>query len=108
MPPSSSSRVRRPTSSRRRSTRSSRISRRRAETDLKALMTTQKVELDESKGDKKGPVSIAAAASAPVTASDSKPDADAPKPETRVVVIGDSDFATNSTLGIQGNKDLFM
>ncbi len=34
--------------------------------------------------------------------------ADAPKPETRVVVIGDSDFAANSGLGIQGNRDLFM
>jgi ABC-type uncharacterized transport system involved in gliding motility auxiliary subunit len=80
-----------------------------AETDIKALMTTGKVELDESKGDKKGPVSIAAAVSAAVTPSDSKPtDADAAKPETRVVVMGDSDFASNSALGIQGNKDLFM
>ena len=33
---------------------------------------------------------------------------DAPKPETRVVVIGDSDFAANAALGIQGNRDLFM
>src|SRR5262245_1221459 len=80
-----------------------------AETDIKSLMTTGKVELDESKGDKKGPVSIAAAVSAAVTPSDSKStDADAAKPETRVVVMGDSDFATNSFLGIQGNKDLFM
>ena len=35
-------------------------------------------------------------------------DADAPKPETRVVVVGDSDFASNGVLGIQGNRDLFM
>ena len=34
--------------------------------------------------------------------------ADAPKPETRVVVFGDSDFAANGVLGIQGNRDLFM
>ena len=27
---------------------------------------------------------------------------------TRVVVIGDSDFPANGTLGIQGNRDLFM
>jgi len=34
--------------------------------------------------------------------------ADAPKPETRVVVLGDSDFAATAGLGIQGNRDLFM
>jgi ABC-type uncharacterized transport system involved in gliding motility auxiliary subunit len=79
-----------------------------AETDIKALLTSGQVALDEAKGDKKGPVSIAAAVSAAV-AGDSKPaNADAPKPETRVVVIGDSDFAANSYLGIQGNRDLFM
>jgi ABC-type uncharacterized transport system involved in gliding motility auxiliary subunit len=31
-----------------------------------------------------------------------------PPPETRVVVIGDSDFASNSALGGEGNRDLFM
>jgi ABC-type uncharacterized transport system involved in gliding motility auxiliary subunit len=80
-----------------------------AERDIKALITSGQVALDESKGDKKGPVSIAAAVSAPVTAPDAKQaTADAPKPETRVIVIGDSDFAANSGLGIQGNRDLFM
>ena len=29
-------------------------------------------------------------------------------PETRIVVIGDSDFASNGWLGIPGNRDLFM
>ena len=33
---------------------------------------------------------------------------DAQKPETRVVVYGDSDFAANSAFSIQGNKDLFL
>jgi len=80
-----------------------------AETDIKGLLTSGQVALDESKGDKKGPVSIAAAVSATVTPSDSEAaKADAAKPETRVVVIGDSDFAANAGLGIQGNKDLFM
>ena len=46
--------------------------------------------------------------SADETPAPDKPADDAPKPETRIVVIGDSDFATNSALGIQGNKDLFM
>ena len=31
-----------------------------------------------------------------------------PKPESRVAVFGDSDFAANFALGIQGNRDLFM
>ena len=31
-----------------------------------------------------------------------------PKPDMRLVVIGDSDFASNSALGIQGNRDLFL
>ena len=35
-------------------------------------------------------------------------DDDAPKPETRVAAIGDSDFAANFALGIQGNRDLFL
>ena len=84
-----------------------------AETDIKGLMTTGKVSLDESKGDKKGPVTIAAASSAPSTAQTAPGgtnplDPEAPKPETRVAVVGDSDFAANAGLGIQGNRDLFM
>src|SRR6266545_1652111 len=80
-----------------------------AEADIKGLLTSGQVALDESKGDKKGPVSIAAAVSAPIASTDAKPaQTDAPKPETRVIVIGDSDFAANAGLGIQGNRDLFM
>ena len=79
-----------------------------AETDIKSLLTSGKVALDESK-DKKGPVAIASAVSATSTTPPKPGDpADAPKPETRVVVIGDSDFAATAGLGIQGNKDLFM
>ena len=81
-----------------------------AETDFKSLLSRGEVALDESKGDKKGPVAIASAVSAAATpAAPPKPgEADAPKPETRVVVMGDSDFAANGGLGIQGNRDLFM
>jgi ABC-type uncharacterized transport system involved in gliding motility auxiliary subunit len=78
-----------------------------AESDIKGLLTSGQVSLDESKGDKKGPISIAAAVSAPIAgAADAKPDE--PKKETRVVVFGDSDFAASAGLGIQGNRDLFM
>jgi gliding motility-associatede transport system auxiliary component len=81
-----------------------------AETDLKGLMTSGQVKLDEDKGDKKGPISIATAVSAMSGASEApKPGAEPDKKaETRVVVFGDSDFAANAGLGIQGNRDLFM
>jgi ABC-type uncharacterized transport system involved in gliding motility auxiliary subunit len=80
-----------------------------AETDIKTLLTSGQVSLDESKGDKKGPIALASAVTASVTSSTpSKPGDDAPKPETRVVVVGDSDFAENGVLGVQGNRDLFM
>jgi ABC-type uncharacterized transport system involved in gliding motility auxiliary subunit len=81
-----------------------------AETDLKSLMTTGAVSLDEAKGDKKGPIPLGSAVSAAAApAAPPKPgEPDAPKPETRVAVIGDSDFAANGTLGMPGNRDLFM
>jgi ABC-type uncharacterized transport system involved in gliding motility auxiliary subunit len=82
-----------------------------AESDIKSLLTSGKVSLDESTGDKKGPISIGTAVSAASSATDAAkpPAAEAQaKPETRVVTIGDSDFAANAGLGIQGNRDLFM
>ena len=79
-----------------------------AESDIKGLLTSGEVSLDESKGDKKGPIDIGCAVSVASTATDPKAAADAPKPETRLVVMGDSDFAANSGLGIQGNRDLFL
>jgi len=80
-----------------------------AETDLKGLFGSGQVELNPDKGDKPGPVPMGVAVSAPST-EPPKPDAapGAPKPEARVVVFGDSDFATNGFLGIQGNRDMFM
>ncbi|MEP7309281.1 MAG: Gldg family protein [Acidobacteriota bacterium] len=81
-----------------------------AEADIKGLMTTGEVSLDEAKGDKKGPVTIAAAVSV-AAASEAVPPAlgeTPPKAETRVVVYGDSDFVANAGLGIQGNRDLFL
>src|SRR3954454_15482401 len=82
-----------------------------SETDIKGLLTSGEVSLDEGKGDKKGPITIGAAVNAPLAnAPAPKPgdDPNAPKPETRVVIMGDSDFATNGVLGVQGNRDLFM
>jgi ABC-type uncharacterized transport system involved in gliding motility auxiliary subunit len=91
-----------------------------AETNIKELRASGKVEPNPEAGDKAGPVSIAAAvsATAPDAATPAEPEKEeaseasktdeAPKPETRLAVIGDSDFAANFALGIQGNRDLFM
>jgi ABC-type uncharacterized transport system involved in gliding motility auxiliary subunit len=83
-----------------------------AEADIKALLTTGEVTMDEARGDKPGPISLGATSTAPTTTEPPKPDAppqeDAPKPEARLVVVGDSDFPTNGVLGIQGNRDIFM
>ncbi len=103
------------------------------EADIDSLVTGQ-VELDEESGDRPGPVTIGVAVSAPAPApadsadgaagddgaaesspadaADGEPEADggddpAP-PETRLAVIGDSDFASNAVVGIQGNRDMFL
>jgi ABC-type uncharacterized transport system involved in gliding motility auxiliary subunit len=76
-----------------------------AETNLKDVYGGKPLKPGEQK-----PVSLAAAVSAS-PADAPKPDdtnKDAPKPETRVVVFGDSDFVSKSVLGIPGNRDLFM
>ncbi len=88
-----------------------------AETDLKSLTTGGgQVEFNADKGDKQGPVPLGAAVSAPATDAPTPPATNSssngptppPKPESRVVAIGDSDFAANYALGIQGNRDMFM
>jgi ABC-type uncharacterized transport system involved in gliding motility auxiliary subunit len=84
-----------------------------AEADLDGLFSNGQPEQDLASGDLAGPVSLAAAVSAPVAdAAPPAPDApdalDAPPNETRVVVVGDSDFVGNSAVGISGNGDLFL
>jgi ABC-type uncharacterized transport system involved in gliding motility auxiliary subunit len=82
-----------------------------SETDVKGLYTTGRPEKNLDKGDKTGPVPVAAVVSAPATSVAGAAAAagpDAPKPEARLAVIGDSDFASNADLGFQGNGDLFL
>lgn len=79
-----------------------------AETDLKGLFATGQPKPDPDKGDKSGPVTIAAAVSAPAAEPPQSTTPDAPKPESRMVVVGDSDFASNAALNIQGNRDLAL
>ncbi len=84
-----------------------------AESNIKEL-TSGKVARELESGDKAGPVSLAATVSAPAAeapapaAADATKPTDAPKPETRIAVFGDSDFVTNGFLGIPGNRDLFL
>jgi len=87
-----------------------------SEADIASISSGKgQVEFNEDKGDKQGPVMLAAAVSAPASVTPPKPAnaspdaADAPAtPETRVVAVGDSDFAANMAIGVQGNKDFFM
>jgi len=80
-----------------------------AEMDM-AQLRTGRVELNADKGDKAGPVTIGAVTA---TAATDVPKADPSKtdqrpPESRFVTIGDSDFAANYAVRIQGNEDLFV
>ncbi len=94
-----------------------------AETDLNAIFEHKPVKFDEGTGDKKGPVSLAAAlstpapeqpaATPPAAGTDGKtppatPPADNPKKDTRIVVFGDSDFVSNGGINVGGNADLFL
>jgi ABC-type uncharacterized transport system involved in gliding motility auxiliary subunit len=81
-----------------------------AETDIKGLYETGKPAPEPAKGDRQGPITLAAASSAAAPDAPPAPGAapDAPKPETRVVVVGDSDFAANRAIAIGVNKDLFL
>ena len=85
-----------------------------AETDVKQLRAGVQPELNEQGGDKKGPVGIAAtvttAAPEAAEANGEKKEAQqAPKPpQTRIAVVGDSDFGSNAYAGTVGNADFFM
>ena len=100
-----------------------------AEADLSQLATGE-VTLDEDAGDVPGPVPIAAVVSQTIDEPEPAPDDedggegadgtagsgtgdadtddDDPPLEARLAVFGDSDFASNSAVGIQGNRDLAL
>jgi ABC-type uncharacterized transport system involved in gliding motility auxiliary subunit len=85
-----------------------------AEADIDSVAAKEGPKLDEAKGgDRRGPIAVGAAASQAVKAPEpTKPNdakaADTKPPETRVVVMGDSDFASNVAINISGNRDFFM
>lgn len=87
-----------------------------AEADLASLSSKSgQIEFNADKGDRQGPITLAAAVSAaatvtppkPANASPDAPDGPSP-PETRVVAVGDSDFASNYAVAVPGNSDFFM
>jgi ABC-type uncharacterized transport system involved in gliding motility auxiliary subunit len=80
-----------------------------AEHDIDSVTAKSGPKLDEAKGgDRRGPISVGAAVSQAVKTPAAAPGADTKAPETRVVVMGDSDFAANVSINISGNRDLFM
>lgn len=84
-----------------------------SESDVKSLTSGGKVSMDEATGDRKGPVTVALSLSmdAPDAPAPAAPPAgeEAPaKTQMRIIVVGDSDFASNAASGIQGNADLFV
>ena len=69
--------------------------------------------------DRQGPISLGAAVTVRVPTPSPSPSPspspgseeeknELPKPEGRVVVLGDSDFASNALLAFQGNQDFFL
>jgi len=72
------------------------------ETNLKGLASGPP---KQDPDDKAGPLALAAAVSAPAPSGVEK---NGKKPETRIVAFGDSEFASNAFLGVQGNRDLFL
>jgi ABC-type uncharacterized transport system involved in gliding motility auxiliary subunit len=84
---------------------------------VRGLLAERKATIEPDKGDRQGPIPIAAAvAVADIQAPSSLPEGsivpsalnDGSKPEARMVVVGDSDFGTNAVLAVAGNRDLFM
>jgi ABC-type uncharacterized transport system involved in gliding motility auxiliary subunit len=90
-----------------------------AETDVKQLRAGAEPTLNTEAGDKQGPVAMAVTVTTPAPESADADKADANKadaakneppkpPQTRIAVIGDSDFGSNAYAGNVGNADFFM
>jgi ABC-type uncharacterized transport system involved in gliding motility auxiliary subunit len=77
-----------------------------AERDLDSWLETGRAEYDEG-DDLLGPVPVAVAGR-PVLAGTSADAVDAPNSDPRLVVFGDSDFATNEFVDAYLNRDLFL
>ena len=76
-----------------------------SETDIKQLGAGH-LSMDPWKGDRPGPVSLGVAVSAPPAAP--LPKDDSRPRETRLVVVGDSDFVANYSANVPGNAEMFL
>jgi len=74
-----------------------------AETDIRQFGAGQ-LSLDQEDGDRPGPISLGVAIEAPAPAQA----AQAPARQSRLAVVGDSDFAANYSANIPGNADVFL
>ena len=88
-----------------------------SEADVKSLNAGGKVSMDEAAGDHRGPITIGltlsmdapdAPAAPAAKEGDKTGEQGASKPQMRIAVIGDSDFASNAASGVEGNGDLFV
>jgi ABC-type uncharacterized transport system involved in gliding motility auxiliary subunit len=79
-----------------------------AETDLAGLLAGNSPEIQTDKGDRTGPIPIAVAVNTPAPPADAAEDDPKTPPQTRIVVFGDSDFASDRFAGSIGNVDLFL
>ncbi len=77
-----------------------------AETDLEALEDNRSA-FDEGR-DQKGPISIAAVATVAAKQVEGTEESTQRAPAARLVVIGDSEYATNNFITLQGNGDFFL
>ncbi|NOT28614.1 MAG: GldG family protein [Acidobacteria bacterium] len=82
-----------------------------AESNLASLSGEGGVSMDEASGDKVGPISlgvvVSSAGATPEGAPATQATGETLKPETRVVVFGDSDFPSNAYAGVPGNMNFF-
>jgi ABC-type uncharacterized transport system involved in gliding motility auxiliary subunit len=82
-----------------------------AEANLASLSGEAGVSMDEASGDTVGPVPLGVAVSStaepPATNPSTPATGETLKPETRVVVLGDSDFPSNAYAGVPGNMNFF-
>ena len=80
-----------------------------AETDIAALRAGGgQPQMNADKGDIAGPVSLAVTVSTPAPPEEPAKDAPAAPPQTRLALIGDSDFASNAAARSGGNVNLFV
>ena len=75
-----------------------------AETDIRQLGAGQ-LSMDQEDGDRPGPISLGVAIEAPAPPAQA---VQTPVRQSRLAVVGDSDFAANYSANIPGNADMFL